>query len=53
LSVRKYGFHVDAHRTFRRIRAAYDAEAQALVSWAFLELDRHDREARVLATAPR
>jgi len=53
LSVGKYGFHVDAHRTFRRVRAAYDAEAQALVARAFLELDRHYRETRILATSPR
>lgn len=52
MSVRKNGFHVDAHRTFRRVRAAYDAEAQALVARAFLELDRHYRETRVLATTP-
>lgn len=53
LSVRKYSFHVDAHRTLRRIRAAYDAEAQALVARAFLELDRHYRETRILAATPR
>jgi len=53
LSIRKYGFHVDAHRTFRRVRAAYDAEAQALVARAFVELDRHYRETRILAATPR
>lgn len=53
MSVRKYGFHVDAHRTFRRVRAAYDAEAQALVARAFVELDRHYRETRILAATPR
>lgn len=53
LSVRKYGFHVNAHRTFWRVRAAYDAEAQALVARAFVELDRHYRETRILAATPR
>lgn len=53
LSIRKYGFHVDAHRTFWRVCATYDAEAQALVARTFLELDRHYRETRILAAAPR
>jgi len=53
LSVRENGLHVDAHRTFRRVRATYDAEAQALVARTFVELDRHYRETRVFATASR